>query len=51
MTPPPAASVAMGRKGSLGITVDANEEKEAGEEVAAIMTDMVSCSHMLVLLG
>lgn len=43
-TSTPPASVAMAKKGSLGISVDATEEKEAGEEVAAIMTDLVSTS-------
>jgi hypothetical protein len=41
---PPLAAPPMVRKGSLGIAVDATEEKEAGEEVAAIMTDLVSLS-------
>lgn len=41
---PPLAAPPMVRKGSLGIAVDATEEKEAGAEVAAIMTDLVSFS-------
>lgn len=37
-----AKAKANARKGSLGITHDEREEKEAGEEVAAIMAELVS---------
>lgn len=41
-------AVSMKRGGSLGISRDAKEEKEAGEEVAAIMADLVSIRRPMV---
>lgn len=45
-TPAHLTSAPMAKKGSLGIAVDAAEEKQAGEEVAAIMADLVSAPRV-----